>query len=158
MKPIPAPVSAPVSTHRAGRRWLAVLRLCIGWLLAALLRWRWPRRGFAPCRARTQAACVQAGAARADCARHWRKKPRWVEQQVLYLATHLKSCRVIADTFNKIHGKRATVSKTWVHEFCRRRAAVLVLLRRGARGKPPAAVPVRSAWSLDLSLLQCTGG
>jgi putative transposase len=129
----------------------------LAWLLAGVLRWRRPRRRHFHRRARTHAIAVKADAALlalAEPAGHWRKKPRWVRRKVLYLATYLRGARTIADAFNKIHGQRDSVSKTWVHEFCKEHAAVLRLRRRGVKGKPPDAIPVRAAWSLDLTFVR----
>jgi len=45
---------------------------------------------------------------------HPRAKAQWVRNNVLYLASHLHSCRQVADAFNRWQGCRATVGKSWV--------------------------------------------
>jgi putative transposase len=134
-----------------------LLAWLLAWLLAGVLRRRRPRRRHFHRRAQTHAIAVKADAALlalAEPAGHWRKKPRWVECKVMYLATYLRGARTIADAFNKIHGHRDTVRKTWVAEFCKEHAAELRLRRRGVRGRPADAIAVRSACSLDLTFIR----
>jgi transposase InsO family protein len=88
---------------------------------------------------------------------HCRKKPDWVTKEVLRLAVFLPSCRAVAGAFNAIHGQRATVGKSYVHEVCRAHESRLRLLRREMRRRPPHAVPVGGAFSLDLTTVRVAG-
>lgn len=84
-----------------------------------------------------------------------RKKPAWVLAEVLRLAAHLQTPRAIAHNFNRLHGQRMTVGKTWVHARCRENAEFIAAMRRGMRGKPPRIVPAKLEWGINLTLT-CT--
>ncbi len=84
---------------------------------------------------------------------HPRAKPDWVVHKVLYLATHLTSCRSIATAFNRWHGPRVTVGKSWVAEVVKQHAAHIANHRRQMRRGKPACVQVGNTWALDLSYL-----
>lgn len=87
-----------------------------------------------------------------------RKKPDWVLAEVLRLAVHLRTSRAIACHFNRLHGQRMTVGKTWVHARCRENAEAIAAMRRGMRGRPPHIVPAKLEWGLDLTLIRTSDG
>jgi putative transposase len=89
---------------------------------------------------------------------HWRSKPAWVRRKVLRLAVHVGSCRVVADTFNRIHGAHMTVGKSWVHGLCKAHAAELLALRRKLRNRTPRSIAVNAVWALDLTFLTTPEG
>jgi putative transposase len=82
-----------------------------------------------------------------------RRKPDWVRREVLRLAVHVHSCRGIAEVFNRIHGQRTTVRKTFVHELCRAHAAFIAERRRAMRRRPAGVVAPNAVWGLDLTQL-----
>jgi putative transposase len=86
-----------------------------------------------------------------DASGHWRATPLWAEREILRLAVFVRSCRRVADAFNAIHGHRRTIGKSTVAKICRAHATEIATRRRRMRRTPPAAVPVRTRWSLDLS-------
>lgn len=138
---------------RLWRWWLLglLVKLLLAWLLGRPPMPRpWVLR-----RARTHQ--IESKAQPADPRGHWRKKPDWVAREVMRLATFLRGCRTIAATFNALHGRRATVSKTYVHALCHARAHELRLRRRGMRGAVPRAIPAGQAFALDLATV-CVAG
>jgi putative transposase len=99
------------------------------------------------------AATIPAAHAHAPGASRGRRKPDWVHREVLRLAVHVHSCRGIAEVFNRIHGQRATVRKTFVHGLCRANAALIAERRRAMRRRLPRAVVPNAMWALDLTQL-----
>ncbi len=89
---------------------------------------------------------------------HPRAKPDWVLHKVLYLATHLTTCRSIATAFNRWHGGHVTVGKSWVAVIVKQHAAHIANRRRQMRRRKPVCVPVGNTWALDLSYLASPGG
>jgi transposase InsO family protein len=77
---------------------------------------------------------------------------------VLRLAVHLRSCRAIEDAFNRQHGHRLTVGKTWVHEQLVAHADTVAAMRRGMKGKPPRVIPLKGHWGLDLTSIRTGDG
>jgi transposase InsO family protein len=136
------------------RRLLVVNLLVPWWLRLGPLkpkRTAWQRRR----RAKVQfdvAGCQTQGALPP------RKKPAWVLAEVLRLAAHLRTSRAIACHFNRLHGQRMTVGKTWVHARCRENAEAIAAMRRGVKGKPPRIVPAKLEWGLDLTLIRTSDG
>ena len=86
------------------------------------------------------------------------RKPAWVADEVLRLAVHLQGCRSVAITFNRLHGSRASVGKTWVNELCNTRAADLLAMRRDMRARVPRPCHVGERWALDLTFIPAAGG
>ena len=86
------------------------------------------------------------------------RKPAWVADEVLRLAVHLQGCRSVAVTFNRLHGSRASVGKTWVNELCNARAAELLAMRRAMRARVPRPCPVGERWALDLTFIPAAAG
>jgi putative transposase len=86
------------------------------------------------------------------------RKPAWVADEVLRLAVHLQGCRSVAITFNRLHGSRASVGKTWVNELCNARAAELLAMRRDMRARAPRPCPVGERWALDLTFIPAAAG
>jgi putative transposase len=92
---------------------------------------------------------------------HPRAKPEWVRRKVLYLATHQDSCRSIACTFNRWHGRghgNETIGKSWVAEFIKQHADEIAEARRAMRRKPPPWFAVNHTWALDLTFPTCPDG
>lgn len=87
-----------------------------------------------------------------------RKKPAWVLAEVLRLAAHLRTSRAIACHFNRLHGQRMTVGKTWVHARCKENGEAIAAMRRGVKGKPPRIVPAKLEWGVDLTLVRTSDG
>lgn len=124
--------------------------LLLFWLLChrrvKVRTYRGPRRRRGPLEA---TSCVR---------RHPRAKSDWVVQEVLYLASHLRGCRTIADVFNRRHGLWETVGHTYVWEVMRDHAREIRQLRRGRKRRPPIAIPVGHAWALDLTFFRSPEG
>jgi hypothetical protein len=64
-----------------------------------------------------------------------RAKPERVRRKVVYLAIHLRSCRKVADVFNRWNAG-AAVGKTWVAQVMKEHAGEIVQLRLEMR-RPP---------------------
>jgi transposase InsO family protein len=136
---------------RLWRWWL--LRFLVKLLLVALLHSRPPRRPWLQRRAPTREGNIGLDSSPIRSGQG-RQKPAWVAREVLRLAVFLRSCRAVAEAFNALHGRRATVSKSYVHELCRAHAQQLRLRRRRMRRLAPPAVPVGRAWSIDLTTVR----
>lgn len=137
--------------------WLPWLRrLVVEFVLASLLRSRPPRRHWARRRRLqyfTEPSPMHAAPqpVAASGRSHWRKKPEWVVREALRLAVFLRSGRLVAAVFNRIHGQRMTIGHTWTCELLRKQAHALRLRRRAMRGAPPKPVPVGRALAVDLT-------
>jgi putative transposase len=94
----------------------------------------------------------------ADDAATSRRKPEWVREAVLHLATHRLSCRQVTDNFNRNHGHRQTIGKTWVHEVVSSNADQIRALRRGTHNLVPPAMEPDKVWALDLTCLRTGDG
>lgn len=133
-----------------GWRWL---RRLIGMALCVLGLHRWqihaPRRRLGP-RCTVEPLALPGESPSVD---HPRRKPEWVRQEVLRLAVHLRSCRRVADAFNRLHGQRQTVGHTFVHEWCRANATLIAQRRRSMRRRLPQSAPRNAVWALDLTQL-----
>lgn len=89
---------------------------------------------------------------------HPRTKPDWVRQRVIYYATHLASCRDVADTFNAVHGYCMTVGHSWVAEVIKAHLAEIDERRREMRRRRPKLAAVGHTWALDLTYLVSPDG
>lgn len=96
--------------------------------------------------------CGDAARSMRETAHGWRK-PEWVHREVLRLAVFLKSCRAVAEAFNRIHGHDMTVSRGFVNNVCRANRELLTYRRRAMRGRPPWPVPRNEIWAMDLTQL-----
>ena len=124
------------------------------WVTACLTLWLWRLRKLPPpCR-----RGIRPWEETSTFASHPRAKPEWVRRKIVYLAIHLHSCRKVADVFNRWHGQRTTVGKTWVAEVLNEHAAEIGRLRREMRREPAPLIPVRRAWGLDLTFLRSPEG
>jgi len=128
------------------------------WQAAAcclLMLWLWRhRRVKVPFyrRARVKAADP------AFIARHPRAKPEWVRKKVLYLASHLDSCRQVAHVFNRSQGCWAHVGKTLAWEVMRDNADEIHQLRRERKRRKPQLIAVNHTWALDLTFYRSPCG
>jgi putative transposase len=79
-------------------------------------------------------------------------KPQWVIDAVIYLKVFMPNVRVrsIANTFNRMHSNRATVSKSFVAKVLRNNQYAIEVQRRDMRNRSPAAIPANATWGLDL--------
>lgn len=81
-----------------------------------------------------------------------RKKPQWVTDKVIYLkAISGYGCGKVAEMFNRLHGDKETVSKSFVYEKLKKHQYQLMQMKRHIRNKPPRKVPVNSTWGMDLT-------
>lgn len=69
----------------------------------------------------------------------------------------MRSCRRIADQFNRRHGAR-TVGHTWVNELCRSRVEEIAARRRAMRRRPPRRIEPGRVWALDLTFFTTVDG
>jgi transposase InsO family protein len=88
---------------------------------------------------------------------HPRAKPEWLRQRIMYLATHLDSCRAITHAFNRSTAE-ASVGKSWVAEFVKCNAAEIALRRRSMRRHLPTYFAVNHTWALDLTFVPSPSG
>ena len=109
-------------------------------------------------RCRKAKARIDVAGCKAHGALPSRKKSAWMLAEVLQLAVHLQTPRAIAHHFNRLHGKRMTVGKTWVHARCRENAQAIAAMRRGMKGRPPRIVPAKLEWGMDLTLARTSDG
>ena len=79
-------------------------------------------------------------------------KPQWVIDAVIRLKVFMPASgvRMIAMTFNRIYGKRATVSKNFVARILRNYRYAITIRRREMRSRKPVAIPANATWGLDL--------
>ena len=79
-------------------------------------------------------------------------KPQWVIDAVIRLKVFMPASgvRMIAMTFNRIYGKRETVSKSFVAKVLRNYRYAIALQRRDMRNRKPIALPTNATWGLDL--------
>lgn len=130
--------------------WIVLSLSVPAWSCCCLLRWLWRhRRVQLPMhRGRRRAGTGTAAGT------HPRAKPEWVDAKVLYLLSHLDSCRAVAHAFNRWQGCWATVGKTWVWEFSREHDAEIRELRRQRKRRKALAVAVGHTWALDLTFIR----
>lgn len=96
-----------------------------------------------------------------DGKRHPLAKPAWVKSAVLDLAEQLPQagCRTLANNFNLAYcTSNLTVSKTWVANLLKARAAALALARRSSMRTCRTAEPIQRVWGIDLTGLPLTSG
>ena len=86
------------------------------------------------------------------------RKPEWVRQIVIGLAAHRLSCRRIADDFNRQHGRRVTIGKTWASEIMKSCAEQIQAIRRGAHNVVPPPMEPNKIWALDMSCWRTADG
>ena len=142
-------------------RWRARLRqLLVNLLVHSCLRQGLlkPKRGAWQRCSKAKVRIDVAGGCQAHGALPSRKKPAWVLVEVLQLAVHLQTPRAIVHNFNRLHGQRMTVGKTWVHARCRENAQAIAAMRRGMKGRPPRIVPAKLEWGMDLTLTRTSDG
>ena len=125
------------------RLW-ACVSLC-GWL------WLWRHRRLKAYRRR--GSKLDGELEPDDPKAHPRAKPDWVLRRVIYLAIHLPSCRRIATAFNRWHGGRVTVVKSWVAQVLKAHEAVIADRRRALRRRLPALVVVCHTWAWGLTFV-----
>ena len=79
-------------------------------------------------------------------------KPQWVIDAVIRLKVFMPCAgvRMIAMTFNRIYGERATVSKSFVAKVLRNYRYAIASQRRDMRNRKPIAIPANATWGLDL--------
>ena len=79
-------------------------------------------------------------------------KPQWVIDAIIKLKAFMPSAgvRTIASTFNRIHGKRETVSKSFVAKVILKHRYAIAIQRRDMRNRKPIAMPANATWGLDL--------
>jgi len=139
--------------------WLALAFIGPAWPCACWLGWVWRHRPVPVPRwhnRRKAKACLgnttqsAAGSARKA---HWRSKPAWVCKEVIYFASHGRSCREIEARFNRQHGRYLTVGHSWVAEHIKAHAAEIAERRKAMRRHPPRFFAVGHTWALDLSFL-----
>lgn len=85
---------------------------------------------------------ARARSADATSMNHRRAKPEWVRKKVLYLASHLDSCRQVAHVFNRSQGCWARIGKTFAWEIMRDNAEEIQQLRLERRRRKPRFIPV----------------
>jgi putative transposase len=83
---------------------------------------------------------------------HFSRKPQWVIDAVIYLKVFMPNAgvRSIANAFNRAHGHRATVSKSFVAKVLRNHQYAIEVQRRDMRNRMPIAIPANAIWGLDL--------
>ena len=89
---------------------------------------------------------------------HHRAKPEWVLKKVIYLASHLRTCRGVTHAFNRGYGHRASVRKSWVAQILSAHAGEIAQMRRERKRRKAFFIPVAHTWALDLTLLQSPYG
>ncbi len=100
---------------------------------------------------KTKARYVQP-CCKPNCYVRNRKKPQWVIDKVIYLkAVSGYGCGKVAETFNRIHGERETVSKSFIYEKLKNHQYQLMQMKRQIRNKPPRKVPINQTWAMDLT-------
>lgn len=84
---------------------------------------------------------------------HWRSKPEWACKEVIYFASHGRSCREIEARFNRMHGDHTTVGHSWVAEYIKAHATEITERHKAMRRRPPRFFAVGQTWALDLSFM-----
>jgi putative transposase len=97
--------------------------------------------------------------------RHPLAKPEWVKSAVLQLAHDLPprtGCRTLANSFNLAHlTSNQSVSKTWVYNLLKARAAALALARRKSGHRccfGGLGAQIQRIWGIDLTGLPHESG
>lgn len=83
-----------------------------------------------------------------------RPKPQWVVKEIIRLKAIMgqrAGCRTIAHTFNRLHGARKTVGKSFVAYTIRNHRYAILHKRRELKAKRPRWIPINHTWSMDLS-------
>lgn len=128
------------------------------WACLLLASWLWRHRRVTACAYRgphrRRAVDVPAGRRR-----HHRAKPDWMLSEVIYLASHLGSCRKVEAAFNRVYGFWGdTVGHTWVARVMREHAREIAAMRRERKRRKPAFIPAGHTWALDLTLVRSPFG
>jgi putative transposase len=92
------------------------------------------------------------------CDRHPRTKPEWVREKVIYLASHLPSCRQVEFVFNRWQGLHETIGHTYAWQVMRDHAEEIRALRRARRRRKPRFIPAHHTWALDLTFIRSPWG
>ncbi|CAM4074150.1 integrase core domain-containing protein [Paracidovorax anthurii] len=87
-----------------------------------------------------------------------RRKPEWVIRQVLRLSLHIPSGRQVAHVFNRLHGHRLTIGKTFVYQCRVQHAERLAAMHREIRRRVPRPLAPNHTWGLDLSSVPVSDG
>ncbi len=88
------------------------------------------------------------------CFRGNQKKPDWVVAEVIRLKAILgqqAGCRKVAQTFNRLHGHRETVGKSFVNQIIQKNQFEIMVTRRKIKNKLPRRIAVNLTWAMDLS-------
>lgn len=86
-------------------------------------------------------------------------KPAWVTNEVIRLKALLgkkAGCRTIAHTFNRLHGTKETVGKTFVANTIKKHHYRIAITRRNIRTKKPRVFAVNDTWAMDISFYTTT--
>jgi putative transposase len=79
-------------------------------------------------------------------------KPQWLIDAIIRLKSFMpnEGVRTIANTFNRIHGSRETVGKSFVANVILKHHYAIAMQRRDMRNRKPVDIPTNSTWGLDL--------
>ncbi len=92
-------------------------------------------------------------------ARHPRAKEDWVIRDVIYLASHLRTCRKVEAAFNRWRGHTGhTVGHSWVAEIIQQHRQEIRQLRRERKRRRPLLIAAGHTWALDLTLIRSPYG
>lgn len=81
-------------------------------------------------------------------------KPEWVKKEIIRLKAILgkqAGCRRVAHTFNRLHGSRETVGKTYVATVIANHQYEIMYQRRKLKNQLPRWCAVNATWAIDLS-------
>ena len=85
------------------------------------------------------------------------KKPEWVVREVIRLKAFMthSGCRVIANTFNRLHSdaKNMSVSKSYVAGVIINNKHAIYLKRKEIKSKSAKNFPANKIWAMDLTTL-----
>jgi putative transposase len=89
-----------------------------------------------------------------------RRKPLWVRREILRLKALMKDAgvRSIAATFNRLHGERASVGKSYVAQLIKTHQYEIACLVRDIRNTPPKPCRTNALWALDCTFHSDTQG
>ena len=131
---------------------LAVLLMAGAMRLLRRQRWRRNVRYRRNARLPASVVEVPSNAVGETCSPH-RRKPDWVRTEVLRLKATLGAVgvRAVANTFNRLHGTRATVGRTFVAELIKAHRYELACMTQALRRRPPKRYPVNAVWAMDFT-------
>ena len=133
---------------------LVGLALLVAGVIGVLLRWRFRRCTRYRCRTRSPVARVDVpSSTEGDSCSPNRRKPDWVRAEVLRLKAVLGTVgvRSVANTFNRLHGARATVGRTFVAGLIKTHRYEIACLTRELRRRPPKHYRVNAVWAMDFT-------